>query len=59
MQISVRHKSGYKVIAVSVKCGGTEIDLGWLDYKEAERLAEHLRDVSEDLMYYIPKPEEE
>ena len=58
MQFNIRHKSAYKVIDVSVKHGGTEIDLGWLDYKEAEVLAAHLMDVAEDLLYYIPKPEE-
>lgn len=58
MQFNVRHKSAYKVIDVSVKHDGTEIDLGWLDYKEAEMLAERLKDVAEDLLYYIPKPEE-
>lgn len=31
MQFNVRHKSAYKVIDVSVKPDGTEIDLGWLD----------------------------
>ena len=51
MQFNVRHKSAYKVIDVSVKHGGTEIDLGWLDYKEAEVLAAHLMDVAEDLLY--------
>lgn len=59
MQIDVQHKSAYKAIAIAVQHDRTEIDLGWLDYKEAESLAKHLMDVYEELMYYIPKLEEE
>ena len=54
MKITVRAISGGKKYSnVSFEHLGTEVDMGFFDARERIELADHLKDVIEDLLYNL------
>ena len=42
-----------RYIEIIVNHDGTRIDTGFLDYEERKKLAEHLKDIVDDLLYNL------